>query len=85
MIKGKIESGFEYQLDETKLNNYELVEALGELEESPITLPKVVRLLLGAEQTNDLKNHLRLENGTVPVDKMEAAVTEIFQNQMVKK
>ena len=85
MIEGKTKTGFEYKLDDNKLNNYELVEALGELEENPITLPKVVRMLLGTKQTNDLKNHLRLKDGTVPVDKMEESVTEIFQNQSVKK
>lgn len=84
-IKGKTKSGFEYQLDPARLNNYELVEALSGLESSPLMLAKVVKLILGDEQTIELKNHLRLKDGTVPTNKMEAEVTEIFQSQAAIK
>jgi len=45
----------------------------------------MVIMLLGKEQTNQLKDHLRDEEGLVPVDKMTEEITEIFQSQAVKK
>ena len=81
MIKGKTKSGFEYEILEENLNNYELVEVLGELEENPLLLARVVNLLLGKEQADRLKNHLRTENGTVPTDKMSEEIMEIFNSQ----
>ena len=81
MIKGKTKSGFSYELDKERLNNYELLEAIEELEENPLILSRVVNLLLGKEQTKKLKDHLRTENGIVPTEKMSEEITEIFQNQ----
>lgn len=70
-----------YELDKERLNNYELLEAIEELEENPLVLSRVVNLLLGKEQTKKLKDHLRTENGIVPTEKMSEEITEIFQNQ----
>ena len=81
MIKGKTKSGFSYELDKERLNTYELLEAIEELEENPLVLSRVVNLLLGKEQTKKLKDHLRTENGIVPTEKMSEEITEIFQNQ----
>jgi len=81
MIKGKTKSGFEYEILEENLNNYELVEVLGELEENPLLIARVVNLLLGKEQADRLKNHLRTENGTVPTDQMSEEIMEIFNSQ----
>lgn len=81
MITGKTKSGFSYELDKERLNNYELLEAIEELEENPLVLSRVVNLLLGKEQTKKLKDHLRTENGIVPTEKMSEEITEIFQNQ----
>ena len=81
MIKGKTKSGFSYELDKERLNNYELLEAIEELEENPLVLSRVVNLLLGKEQTKKLKDHLRTENGIGPTEKMSEEITEIFQNQ----
>lgn len=81
MIKGKTKSGFSYELDKERLNNYELLEAIEELEENPLVLSRVVNLLLGKEQTKKIKDHLRTENGIVPTEKMSEEITEIFQNQ----
>lgn len=81
MIKGKTKSGFSYELDKERLNNYELLEAIEELEENPLVLSRVVNLLLGKEQTKKLKDHLRTENGIVPTEKMSEEITEIFRNQ----
>lgn len=81
MIKGKTKSGFEYEIPKDNLNNYELVEALGGLEENPLLIAKTVDLLLGKELKEKLKDHLRAENGTVPTDKLSEEIMEIFNEQ----
>jgi len=81
MINGKTTSGFEYTLDPDKLNDYELLEKIGEMEENPFTLTSIVNMVLGKEQAKKLKDHIRSENGTVPIEKMTAEITEIFNTQ----
>ncbi|MGM0143761.1 hypothetical protein IGJ94_000288 [Enterococcus sp. AZ153] len=79
-MKGKTKSGFEYKISKERLDNYELLEAIIELETNPLTLSKVVIMLLGKEQTEKLKDHLRTKAGIVPAEKMSEEITEIFQS-----
>ena len=79
MIKGKTSSGFEFEISEDVANDYELVENLGELEDNPLILGKIVNQILGKEQTARLKDHVRNEKGIVPTDKMTKEIIEIFQ------
>lgn len=85
VLEGKTESGFEYKIPEENLNNYELVEVLGEMEKNPLLLSKTVTLLLGEEQREELKEHLRTESGTIPTDLMANEIMEIFNNQKQTK
>lgn len=80
VLKGTTSTGFQFEIDKKRLNNYELVEALGELDTNPLVLPKVVRLILGS-QAEDLKNHVRDEDGLVSVDAMSQEIKEIFESQ----
>ena len=80
MIKGKTSTGFEFEISKDIINDYELVENLGELEDNPLILGKIVNQILGKEQTTRLKNHVRNENGIVPTDKMTQEIIEIFKN-----
>lgn len=80
MIKGKTSSGFDFVISEDIINDYELIENLGELDDNPIILGKIVKQVLGKEQTNQLKNHIRNENGIVPIDKMTQEIIGIFQS-----
>ena len=79
-MKGKTTSGFEFEISKDVVNDYELVENLAELEDNPLILAKVIKQILGADQTEKLKNHVRNENGIVPTDKMTQEIIEIFQN-----
>lgn len=85
MIKGKTTSGFEYQISKARLENYELIEALSEVDENPLLLPKTVNLLLGKEQAQKLKDHLRDEDGLVSSEKLSSEIMDIFQNQKETK
>lgn len=84
-MKGKTKSGFEYKISKERLDNYELLEAIGELEINPLILSKIVIMLLGKKQTEALKDHLRTEDGFVPAEKMTKEITEIFESQSSTK
>ena len=80
MIKGKTESGFKFEISKDVINDYELIENLGELDDNPLILGKIVKQILGEEQTAKLKDHIRNENGIVPTNKMTQEIIEIFKN-----
>lgn len=79
-IKGKTETGFSYEIAEENLDNYELLETLGEMEENPLVISKVINLLLGKEQKEKLKAHVRSENGIVSSEKIGEEVKSIFES-----
>lgn len=81
MIKGKTSSGFEYEIPKENLDNYELVETLAEAEANPALFPKTFVMLLGKEQVEKLKKHIKNENGIVPFSKMTEEIMEIMESQ----
>ena len=86
MLKGKTSSGFEFAIQKNTLDNYELVEALGDIDTNPFVLTKVVNLLLGKEQKEQLKEHVRDEEGIVTTTALMAEIEDIFNTQSeVKK
>jgi hypothetical protein len=84
-LVGVTKSGFEYSIPKKNLNNYELVEVLGEVDTNALFLPKVLKLLLGKEQVEKLKNHLRDADGIVNTEKMAAELEDIFKAQQKLK
>ena len=79
IMRGKLESGFEYEVAEEVRDNMELLDAIVEAEENPLAVSKVVKLLLGEDQRRSLYNHLRTEKGNVPILAVSNAVAEIFR------
>ena len=78
MITGKTKSGFEYEIDPKRLDDYEFFELIASLDNNPLALPQVVNKLLGDDQKKILMDHLRDENGVVPISKIEKEITDIF-------
>lgn len=76
--KKKTSTGFAYSINENALNNFELLDLFAEVDENPLLLPKVIKLLLGEEDKKRLYDHVRLEDGTVPVDKISNELMEII-------
>lgn len=79
MIRGKLESGFEYEIAEEVRDNMELLDAIVEADENPLAVSKVVKLLLGENQRRKLYDHLRTDKGNVPILAVSNAVAEIFR------
>lgn len=80
MLRGKTESGFVYEIDEEVMDDYDFLEILCKIDDGDTALTvKMVDMLLGEKQKEELKNHLRTENGRVSAKKMLAEVMEIFR------
>ena len=78
MIDGITKSGFKFSIREELADDYELLELIGEIDENPAKVDALLVKLLGKEQKNALKEHLRGENGIVKLTDMDNAITEIF-------
>lgn len=72
-------SGFSFELDEARLDDMELFDAIVALQGGDKTaLPAVVGKIMGTDKKR-LYDHLRAENGTVPVEKVMAEISEIME------
>ena len=80
MLKGKTKSGFEFEVTDNALNNYELIETLSDVDSNPLLVPRLLNQLLGKEQREKLKDHVRNEDGIVPVQAISDEILEIFQS-----
>ncbi len=79
MLTGKTKSGFEFEIDEEILDDYEFLELLCRIDEGESVLViKMVDHLLGAEQKEKLKNHVRIETGRVSAKRLLEETMEIF-------
>lgn len=78
MIKGKTKTGFQFKIEDAVLNDYELLELFAEVDENPLLVPKLVRMILGEEQKNKLIEHVRDENGKAAVDKIAMELENIL-------
>ena len=80
MVTGKTESGFEFELKKEALDDYELVEVLHKIDKGEFGLvPEMVERLLGEEQKEKLKEHVRDENGKVSASRLLDEVMQIFR------
>lgn len=85
MLKGTTKSGFFFEIEDKRLNNYELLEAISEIDETPLALPKVIKLLLGESKSKALKNHVRDDEGFVSAQELTSEIMEIFAAKQLKK
>lgn len=77
-VSGETESGFVFNIEVERLDNMELIDALAELEDDPLQMSTVIRLLLGKEDKKRLYDHVRTDGGMVPSGLVEKVLGEIF-------
>lgn len=76
--KIKLENGFECTINTDVLDDMEFVDLLADTEDDPLKIGRVALMLLGKEQKKNLYDHLRTEDGRVPVTSMNDAIEQIF-------
>ena len=85
---GTTSTGFQYEITDEAMNDAELLDALIEADEGNATsMMKAMNKLLGAEQKQKLYEHLRNEDGRVPLTgerSLVSEITEIMSGDSVK-
>lgn len=84
-ITGTTSTGFEYSYDSRVLTDWDFITLLGTLTDKEVkesvklaNMRKLLLLVLGEEQTNNLIKHIReLNDGFAPVDEVMKEVGEI--------
>lgn len=80
MRTGKTKSGFEFAIEESSMDNMELVDKLVEIDDGNMAaMPKAATMLLGEEQKERLYAHLRAAAGNVPIEAFINELTEIME------
>ena len=79
-MKGKTSTGFEFDIEDERLDDMELVDIMAEIDENPLLMPKLCKMLVGEEQKKRLYDHLRSEDGRVPIEATTTAIQEIFNS-----
>lgn len=74
-----LKNGFELSVDDSALDNWELLEILTEIDEGKSTLiTKAFPILIGKDQFNKLKEYMR-SDGKVSIVNMVNTFTEIME------
>lgn len=85
MIRGTTNSGFKYALEDSALDDYELLEILTEIDNGESgNIPRMVELLLGKEQKELLKKHCR-KDGRISTMQVLQEITEILTSNNTGK
>ena len=83
MIEGKTASGFEFAIDDNTLNDFEIVDAVADIESGEPSrlmtgLSVFVLKIFGAEGKKRLYDHVRLPDGRVPIEAIDKEIGEIL-------
>ncbi len=79
MLTGKTTSGFEFEIEDERLDDYELLEKLCEIDQGNTgKLTSAIADFLGEKQKEALKEHIRNKNGRISVKKMVGEFAEIL-------
>ena len=85
MIQGKTKTGFKFKIEDAVLNDYELLELFSEVDENPLLVPKLVKMILGAEQKDALIEHVRDDKGRASVDRVSLELEDILTSSKETK
>lgn len=79
MITGTTNSGFAFEIEEETLDDYELLESLSKVDKGEVlSIAETVDRLLGEEQKDRLKEHIRNVQGRITIAAMMDEVVQIF-------
>ena len=76
---GTTKSGFKFSIKESAIDDMELVDLLARSAEDFLALPAIIKKLLGDDQKKKLYDHLKTENGNVPIEAVSNELQEIFE------
>lgn len=80
-MKVKTKSGFKCEISDDVINNMELVDAIANMQhdEDLLAISTVANILFGKDK-KALYEHLREEDGRVPINKVSDAIKDVFES-----
>lgn len=79
VIKGKTSTGFAYSVKKKMLTNAEFLELFAKVNDGDqMKVFDLIEVSLGKEQKAKLYDHVRDEDGIVPLEALSDELTEIF-------
>ncbi len=81
MITGKTKAGFEYQIHDDILDDFEILELVGAVDESVTALPKLLGPLFGDEQKKAYLDHMKnTETGRISTKAILNDINDLFED-----
>lgn len=84
IIRGITKSGFKFSVDSEVFKDMEMLELIGEVDDNPILMPKLLEKMFGKKQKDNLYDFVRDDKGSVPVEKVSEIVKDIFESKELK-
>lgn len=84
IIKGITKSGFRFSIDSEVFKDMEMLEFIGEVDDNPILMPKLLEKMFGKKQKDNLYDFVRDDKGSVPIEKISEIVKDIFESKELK-
>lgn len=79
MLKGKTQSGFAFEIDEDKLDDMDVLEYFGSVDDDMSKLPKLIEILLGKDQKDRLREFVIEKVGKNKISTTYQIVMEILE------
>lgn len=84
IIRGITKSGFRFSVGSEVFKDMEMLELIGEVDDNPILMPKLLEKMFGKKQKDNLYDFVRDDKGSVPVEKISEIVKDIFESKELK-
>ena len=79
-MQGKTKSGFEFERDETVLDEMRILDMIAGISSGDVTqLSPLTRKILGDDQKERLYRHLEETEGRASISRVSEEITEIFE------
>ena len=79
-VQGKTKSGFEFEMDETVLDDMRILDMIVGMSSGDVTqLSPLTRKILGDDQKERLYRHLEEKEGRASISRVSEEITEIFE------
>lgn len=86
MMKGITSSGFEYEINESDLDDMRILDMVVDIANGDLTLlSPLTRKVLGDEQRERLYKHLEEKEGRASIRRVSDEITEIFSKGNAEK
>ena len=82
VVKGKTKTGFEFELDNELIDDYEVLEMYEDITETGLGVRKLLIKLIGEDGYNRLKEHCRKKDGTISAKRIGHEMNDIMSTNV---